>query len=294
MEKKNNKEWIEWIVVLLMFCLLGLFAYLWDDDTDKNTVENSVSDSSVITVTGADGKEYTSYQEACAVNDFEAAHLYLAKMENMKAKGYSNAKQYVFKKEALYLMSIGDEGAKKRIIYLLKEDGDDKEIISMLIDLAIANDDAEFVMTLVNQNNDGVIDNPSIISYLISKNSKQYSDIVLGSIPKIITTKPSLGINSFYGSGNNTYDFKTNCNSYIKEVSDYNNYISLILDAAIANKNQYIAKHAISKVKSNISVQEIGFVDNIHYHYKVTIDNSETDELNKKYKEAIKTGVFNN
>lgn len=245
----------------------------------------------VITVTGADGKEYTSYQEACTANDFEAAHLYLSKMENMKAKGYSNAKQYVFKKEALYLMSIGDENAKRRIIYLLKEDGDDKEIISMLIELAIVNDDAEFVMTLVNQYNDGVIDNPSIISYLISKNSKQYSDIVLGNMPKIKTTRPSLGINSFNGCTPEWSGFQENCKRYKREVSNYNKNISLILDASIVNQNQYVAKHAISRMKSNISVQDIG--RNNKLSYKVTIDNSEADELNKKYREAIKTGTFN-
>ena len=35
-----------------------------------------------ITVTGGDGKVYESYQECCAANDYEAAHLFLAKIQN--------------------------------------------------------------------------------------------------------------------------------------------------------------------------------------------------------------------
>lgn len=278
---------------LFLVVLIGLGVATLCSCGSSSSSKSKEAKEDIITVTSADGQEYTSYQEACAANDFEAAHRYLTKMENMKAEGYSNAKQYVFKKEALYLMSIGDDDAKKRIIYLLKEDENDKEIISMLIELAVVNDDAEFAITLVNQYNDGAIDNPSIISYFISKNSKHYSDIVLGNLPKITVTRPSLGTAIFYGSGVHTSDFESKCNRYIKEVSNFNNVISIILNAAIINKNQYVAKHAISKAKSNISVQDIGFVDNVHYHYKVNIDNSEAEELNKKYRDAIKSGAFN-
>ena len=107
-----------------------------------------------ITVKGADGTEYESYQECCAANDFEAAHMYLAKIQNSNEKGqydYDEAKEFVFQKEALYLMSIGDESAKKRIVYLLKEEGNNDDHVDMLIDLAIDNDDEAFVKTLTKQ-----------------------------------------------------------------------------------------------------------------------------------------------
>ena len=106
-----------------------------------------------ITVTGSDGKVYESYQECCAANDYEAAHLFLAKIQNSESEAYSysEAKEYIFKNEALFLMSHGDETAKNRIIYLLKEEGNDDDHTSMLIDLAIENDDDAFVKKLANQ-----------------------------------------------------------------------------------------------------------------------------------------------
>ena len=105
-------------------------------------------------VEGADGTVYESYQECCAANDYEAAHKYLAKMENdswIDSSEKKKAKEYVFKQEALYLMSIGDDNAKKRIIYLLKEEGGNNNHVAMLIDLAIENDDEAFVKSLANQ-----------------------------------------------------------------------------------------------------------------------------------------------
>jgi len=103
-----------------------------------------------ITVKGADGTEYESYQECCTAQDFQAAHQYLAKMQNDKdfKDDYDSAKDFVFKQEALYLMSLGDEAAKKRIIYLLKEEGANDSRIDMLMDLAIDADDEDFVKTL--------------------------------------------------------------------------------------------------------------------------------------------------
>ena len=114
---------------------------------------NSDSSKDKITVTSSDGKVYESYQECCAANDYEAAHQFLAKLQNSESEAYSygEAKEYVFKNEALFLMSQDDETAKKRIIYLLKEEGNNDDHVSMLIDLAIENDDEAFVKKLANQ-----------------------------------------------------------------------------------------------------------------------------------------------
>ena len=109
--------------------------------------------SNKITVKGEDGTEYESYQECCAAQDFQAAHQFLAKMQNTE-KGREElpeAKEFVFKQEALYLMSIGDEDAKKRIIYLLKEEGGNDEHINLLMDIALDNKDEEFIKSLSNQ-----------------------------------------------------------------------------------------------------------------------------------------------
>ena len=108
-----------------------------------------------ITVKGEDGTEYESYQECCAAQDFQAAHQYLAKMQNDEdfEGDYYSAKEFVFKQEALYLMSQGDEASKKRIIYLLKEEGGNDNHANMLIDLAIDAEDEDFVKALTKQYN---------------------------------------------------------------------------------------------------------------------------------------------
>ncbi len=142
-----------------------------------------------ITVKGADGTEYESYQECCAANDYEAAHKYLAKMQNGETLSidYNNAKEFVFKNEALFLMSQGDETAKKRIIYLLKEEGENNDHISMLIDLAIENDDESFVKTLGNQytgsaNTENLT---KMFEYLSSKKSDNNKDYLISLFNKV-------------------------------------------------------------------------------------------------------------
>lgn len=130
-------------------------------------------DESGITVKGNDGTEYESYQECCAAQDYAAAHQYLAKLKNSEGKEmeYMEAKEYVFKNEALFLMSQEDETAKKRIIYLLKEEGGNNAHVSMLIDLAIENDDETFVKLLANQYTRGVSEESlkMLMEYLLDK-----------------------------------------------------------------------------------------------------------------------------
>ena len=249
-----------------------------------------------ITVKGVDGTEYESYQECCAANDFTAAHQFLAKMEkyNEPANELAAAKKIVFKKEALYLMSMGDEEAKKRIIYLLKEDENNVLQIPMLIDLAIDNDDADFVMALINQYGRSIRSIPKLSSYLLSKNTTEYSDIVLKSLPVIDLQRPPIGTKTFYGTGGRTSEFEMNCKEYQEAVTKYNSDIIKILNEAIVSKNQYVAKNVFSRVIPNSDVEVIGFVDNVHYRYKVSVDNHDVNASKALYNEAIKNGSFSN
>jgi hypothetical protein len=167
-----------------------------------------------ITVKGTDGTEYESYQECCAAQDFQAAHQFLAKLQNSEERRFelNEAKEYVFKQEALYLMSIGDEAAKKRIIYLLKEEGDNNTRVKMLIDLAIENDDEEFVKTLVNQltsmkvqytasnGNDQLY---AAVDYLINKDIQGNLDLVCKLIGKVGVTYKDKELISLLVSKNN-------------------------------------------------------------------------------------------
>ena len=67
-------------------------------------------------VKGADGTEYSSYQEACRHQDFVAAYDWIE-----KNNGSDDDKDYVFNAEMLYLTSLGTEDASNRIVYLLAE-----------------------------------------------------------------------------------------------------------------------------------------------------------------------------
>lgn len=266
-----------------------------------------------ITVKGENGQTYESYQECCAAQDFVAAHQYLAKMENRKADDYKwrnavrEAKNYVFKQEVLYLMSQGTEEAKKRIIYLLKEEGNDDHVISMLIELAIDDDDEGFVKTLFNQRKEKFQSNyyesnrdDNLFDYLAAKKSDENADFIIGLLTEkesIITKKPQMGLVMFeYRS--DAGDFEKGCERHIASVERFNGFCQKILGIAIKNKNQYLAQRVLSKFRPNIHVEDLGNIKSSRrrgetdYGYRVTVDNDEVNYAKATYQEAVKSGVF--
>ena len=58
-------------IKFLSFCCIAVFLLTACGSSSSKNEEEKIS------VTGADGKEYTSYQEACRAGDFEAAHKFL-------------------------------------------------------------------------------------------------------------------------------------------------------------------------------------------------------------------------
>ena len=255
-----------------------------------------------ITVKGADGTVYESYQECCAANDYEAAHLFLAKMYDKESYTEDDAvaKEYVFKKEALFLMSQGDDAAKKRIIYLLKEEGGNDDHVSMLIDLAIENGDAEFVKTLMGQYAKDIKDKEfeKLIKFFIEKQDDEYIFKLLTDVENKIPARPALGLvkSNHYGELDYTYvDFN-------KQVKKYNNACRVILNGAIAEKNQSLAQKAITKLKSTLVGKELGdwvrVVEKEKDHsslynaFKVTLDNSDASSIKAAYQEAVRSGAF--
>lgn len=124
-----------------------------------------------ISIKGADGTVYKSYQDACMAMDFQAAHAFLHKMKNQissnsllskiknqldpdyeyeEKKALKIAEDYVFEKESLYLIGIGDSIAKKRLLFLLAEDTHRDKHCSMVIDLVMQENDVDFIKTLAN------------------------------------------------------------------------------------------------------------------------------------------------
>ena len=290
-----------------------------------------------ISVKGENGKTYDSYQECCAANDYQAAHEYLVKMENGmdddddKISDYRQACDYVFQKEALYLMSLDDESAKKRLIFLLKEDKEDyvNKHIDMVIDLAIDNDDEELVKKLIAQYNENSFEkgNPSkaieylankpgdkeylaqyidirnekILTALASLNSQELSDAIVKAVSKmeIYSTPLSSGL----------HEYKYVNSSYPKDVKEYNQICDKVLDIAIGSENIYLAQKILLCYKQNVETFKGG--TDYHNDYKglkapdgsgVRVDgnhsyvwftNEDKNNAQKKYQDAINKGAFN-
>lgn len=281
-----------------------------------------------ITVKGENGQTFESYQECCAAQDFMAAHTYLAKMEakidgdEIKQEEYKTAKEYVFKQEALYLMSIGDDAAKKRISYLLKEEGGNDSHVAMLIDLAIENDDEDFVKILVNQlqkddgeciakvieylsrkSNDDNLDyieqivkkhlslkSNKILNYLASTNNRENDEMIIGLLTakqQEITQKPNSRFDAYYSDGD------AFCENYVSSVKKYNASCQKILGIAIKHRNKVLAQRAVSLFRSNIHWERGEYNYNTHNNtYKVSIDNNELNEAKATLNEAIRSGAF--
>lgn len=121
-------------IYFLAVCCLTICMLMACDSKKTNS-----SEEEGITVKGADGKEYTSYQAACRAQDFEAAHEILdilydkylegygvasdyedISLEKVRAK-YQAACGYIFKQEMMYCLSDGSEQASDKVLYLLSE-----------------------------------------------------------------------------------------------------------------------------------------------------------------------------
>jgi hypothetical protein len=165
-----------------------------------------------ITVTGADGKEYTSYQQACRVGDFEAAHKFLDFLHDNYVDGYGKADDYesyqvrdvrekyhaalnaIFKQEMMFLASDGSEQAADKVFYLLTE------------------------------------------------------------IPEEGSAHPD-GRYSWVKNREDCDEAKEHV-TYCKWVTNYNSLCTQILDLAISQENQYLAKKVIKMYKQNVINEE--------------------------------------
>jgi hypothetical protein len=169
---------------------------------------SSKNEEEKISVTGAEGKEYTSYQEACRAGDFEAAHKFLDVLHNKYVEGYGKAHEYdsyqvrdvrekyhaalnaIFKQEMMFLASDGSEQAADKVVYLLTE----------IPEEGSARSDGRY----------------------------SYSDVTEG-----------------YRDGKEHV-------TYCKWVTNYNSLCTQILDLAISQENQYLAKKVIMMYKQNV------------------------------------------
>lgn len=349
---------------LVLLALIGFAMFTLCGCGGRSEVEQRKTE---ITVKGADGTIYESYQECCAAEDFQAAHQYLAKMENSYSYDIfgelEDAKKFVFKQEALYLMSVGDAAAQKRIIYLLKEGDDDNELVSTLIDIAIDDDDESFVKKLANQYTSEVDDeslknlskyltskpkaenkeyvrtlfenlnktdvlfdlavkandmefidkyvseylslqNSSLLNFLANRNEKKYSDMIIGMLMKEerdIDSKPSYGtLRCYIKDGiEQTNTAVGDTYAYKSSVEDFNGKCKTLLGIALENRNQYLAQRVITRIKQSVLIDkkkkevkdELGYC-HFENFYTIKPDNSDINEAQKTYQEAVRSGAF--
>ena len=135
--KKRKKEKKRGDIIMTCFSVVFIIALIsfpfvydsWDDIIER---WNKV-DVEKITVEGADGKEYKSYQDACRAGDFDAAWSYVEKIENTAmtkldkydryyreyVDAYTNARDFVFNSEVQVLVSMKNDEASDRVLYLL-------------------------------------------------------------------------------------------------------------------------------------------------------------------------------
>ena len=99
-------------IKILNFCCVAVFLLTACGSSSSKNEEEKIS------VTGADGKEYTSYQEACRAEDIEAALKFVDKYEAQSMEfdeydryiqqnviAYTSARDFVFNSEVQILFS---------------------------------------------------------------------------------------------------------------------------------------------------------------------------------------------
>ena len=223
-------------IKFLSFCCIAVFLLTaCGSSSSKNEEEK-------ITVTGANGKEYTSYQEACRAEDFEAAHKYLDILYDKYLEGYGSASDYqsygvqdvrekyhaalnaIFKQEMMVLASDGSEQSSDKIVYLLTE----------IPEEGSAHPDGRYSWTQISEGCD---------------DAKEHV-------------------------------------TYCKWVTNYNSLCTQILDLAISQENQYLAKKVIKMYKQNVINEEDAYKKENSDDYKVKRTWADKEAAIAKCKEA--------
>lgn len=223
------------IKFLSFYCIAVFLLTACGSSSSKNEEEK-------ITVTGANGKEYTSYQEACRAEDFEAAHKYLDILYDKYLEGYGSASDYqsyrvqdvrekyhaalnaIFKQEMMVLASDGSEQSSDKIVYLLTE----------IPEEGSAHPDGRYSWVKIREDCD---------------DAKEHV-------------------------------------TYCKWVTNYNSLCTQILDLAISQENQYLAKKVIKMYKQNVINEEDAYKKENSDDYKVKRTWADKEAAIAKCKEA--------
>lgn len=233
---------------LEILTLLGIIMGIWACTPNVSTKD--------ISVTGADGTVYNSYQTACSKGDFDAARDYVGKMKNKLVelktadwrddlledyvKSVDEAEAYVENEELQYLASLNDEQANNRVILMINQ----RPIEGL--------EAAE----------------GACIGKRVDKfNIEHYNELP---------------------------DEAAKFKNYITWCKSFNSKCSHLLDIVIVCKNQDLAQKLLHSFRPDPELQtkdikgNDGYCD-IYAHYT----NTSKETAQKKYDEAVKSGAFN-
>ena len=219
------------------------------------TACGSSSSKSGITVKGADGTEYDSYQSACSNGDFDAARVYIGKLKEKRIESQmeddnknfdkliKEAEVYVANEEIQYLASLNDDQASNRIVSILNEQPIEGK------------ESAE--MTCLKKN---------VYRNELESGVWDYDEF---------------------------YDI-IEFDKYIEWCANYNSKCNKVLDIAITYGNQGLAKKILRCFRPDAELLKKDIKGNSGYcdayaHYT----NASKNAAQKKYDESVESGAFN-
>ena len=288
------------LLVLGYFLYSSVCSHIADYMAENRTV-----------VRGESGQKFKTYQECCYANDFNAAHVYLARVKQVSENGfihdhgntnyriiYEEGKSFVFRQESAYLLSTGEQSAKQRVLYLIMEEEASDEMIGELVEIAIDCDDVPFAMTLFDKQSkhDFSLIQKATEHLAKGNDEKQLLDFVK-SIP-IIGSKPALGHKPHIS------DDEYN---YMKSISAINNACDVALEYAINQGNKEMSQSVLKLYKTGIdwfwggddikknnkyySKSPTGVLVEEHKAY-IWSDNNSKNAAQARFNQAVKNRMF--
>ena len=147
------------------------------------------------------------------------------------------------------------------------------------------------------------IENENMIEKLASLNQKDASDMILFALAEEGKNMPSRPSIKGYVKSDSYGKFDgTEHGKYNEKIKEYNVQCKSVMNMAIANKNLYLAKSVIPKMKQVFVYTDLGdwvqVVENRKDHsslyetFKVNLSNEDIDDAKQTLNDAIKSGSF--
>ncbi|GEM_PF-3746754 len=294
------------IPVIILLIIVGYSLY--------NSVCGHIADHMAehrTVVRGESGQKFKTYQECCYAYDFNAAHVYLAKVQQVSENGfikkysntnyrkiYTEGKAFVLRQEFAYLLSSGENGAKQRLLYLIKEEEADDEMIGDLVEIAIDCDDVPFAMTLLGKQSK--YDYSLVLKateHLAKGNNDSDLLYFIKTIP-LSGNPPTVGHRNSISSDEYDYMASTDC---------INKSCDIALDYAINRGNRNLADSVLELYKSDVHWLKGGYdikVKDQYYsktptgvmvklgQYYIWSDNKSKKDAQTKYNQSVKKHMF--